>query len=198
MSGLVYVYYDLRLSTPEYKIANTNTNLTLSLRSFVSKTTEELRLNDTLNAQILIKLDELLLHGLITWFMCPWVFDDFHYTEKNSIAFPFQLNEIWSWWQFSFRFWTKWSSIWLKIERITVTTIISHSMWKEMEIYSLLRVSVFSCYICTACISRLSTSWSPIESVPETPWSSLQYDIEGFKGWLNWALIISRGVSLLD
>ena len=27
----------------------------------------------------------------------------------------------------------KWNSIWLKIERKTVITIISHSMWKEME-----------------------------------------------------------------
>ena len=47
--------------------------------------------------------------------------------------FPFKLNGIWSWWQYSFRFWTKWNSIWFKIEWKTVTTIISHSMWKEME-----------------------------------------------------------------
>ena len=26
--------------------------------------------------------------------------------------FPFISNGIWSWWQFSFRFWTKWKSIW--------------------------------------------------------------------------------------
>ena len=56
------------------------------------------------------------------------------YTEKTIFPFPFPLNGIWSWWQFSFRFWTKWNSIWLKIEWKTVTTIISHSMWKEMEI----------------------------------------------------------------
>ena len=31
-------------------------------------------------------------------------------------------------------FWTKWISIWFKIERKTVTTIISHSMRKEIEI----------------------------------------------------------------
>ena len=30
--------------------------------------------------------------------------------------------------------WTKLNSIWFKIERKTVITIISHSMWKEMEI----------------------------------------------------------------
>ena len=36
------------------------------------------------------------------------------YTEKTSIPFPFKLNEIWSWWQFSFRFWTKWISIWFR------------------------------------------------------------------------------------
>ena len=29
------------------------------------------------------------------------------YTEKTSILFPFKLNLIWSWWQFSFRFWAK-------------------------------------------------------------------------------------------
>ena len=34
---------------------------------------------------------------------------------------------------FYFRFGTKWVSIWFKIERKTVTTIISHSIWKEME-----------------------------------------------------------------
>ena len=56
------------------------------------------------------------------------------YTEKTIFLFPFKLNGIWSWWQFSFRFWTKWNSIWVKIERKTVTTIISHSMWKEIEI----------------------------------------------------------------
>ena len=32
------------------------------------------------------------------------------------------------------RFWTKLNSIWFKIERKTVTTTISHSIWKEMEI----------------------------------------------------------------
>ena len=54
------------------------------------------------------------------------------YTEKT--IFPFTLNGIWSWWQFFCRFWTKWKSIWIKIDRKTVTTIVSHSMWKEMEI----------------------------------------------------------------
>ena len=34
----------------------------------------------------------------------------------------------------SFRFWTKWKSIWFKIEGKTVITIIFHSMWKDMEI----------------------------------------------------------------
>ena len=55
-------------------------------------------------------------------------------SEKTRFPFPFALNGIWSWWQFSFRFWTKWISIWFKIEMKTVTTIISHSMRKEMEI----------------------------------------------------------------
>ena len=35
----------------------------------------------------------------------------------------------------SFQFWPKWMSIWFKIERKTVTTIISQSIWKEMEYY---------------------------------------------------------------
>ena len=56
------------------------------------------------------------------------------YTEKTIFPFSFTLNGIWSWWQFSFRFWTKCNSIWFKIEKKTVTTIISHSFWKEMEI----------------------------------------------------------------
>ena len=63
-----------------------------------------------------------------------YILDIYCYTEKTSISFPFTLNGLWSCWQFSFRFWTKWFSIWFKIERKTVTTIISHSMWKEMEI----------------------------------------------------------------
>ena len=41
------------------------------------------------------------------------------YTEKTIFPFPLQ---------FSFRFWTKWNSIWFKIERKTVTTIRSHSI----------------------------------------------------------------------
>ena len=55
-------------------------------------------------------------------------------TDKTIFPFPFTLNGIWSWWQIFFRFWTKWNSIWFKIERKTVFTIISHSMWKEMEV----------------------------------------------------------------
>ena len=43
------------------------------------------------------------------------------HTEKTNNLFPFKLNGIWSWSQFSFRFWTKWNSIWSKIERKTVT-----------------------------------------------------------------------------
>ena len=55
-------------------------------------------------------------------------------TQETIFTFLFTLNGIWSWWQFSFRFWTKWISIWFKIERKAVTTIISHSVWKEIEI----------------------------------------------------------------
>ena len=55
------------------------------------------------------------------------------WTLRKLFPFSFSLNGIWSWWQFSFRFRTKWNSIWFKIERKTVITIISHSMWKKME-----------------------------------------------------------------
>ena len=65
----------------------------------------------------------------------PLLFARCHYcTDKTIFPFPFLLNGIWSWWQFSFRFRTKWKSIWFKIERKTVIRIISHSMWKELEI----------------------------------------------------------------
>ena len=66
---------------------------------------------------------------------CFWEYtDSWEHADKTSISFPFKLSGIWSWGQFSFRFWTKWKTIWFKIERKTVTTIISHSLWKEMEI----------------------------------------------------------------
>ena len=41
------------------------------------------------------------------------------YTEKTIFPFSFTLNGIWSWRQFTFRFWTKWISIWFKIERFS-------------------------------------------------------------------------------
>ena len=53
-----------------------------------------------------------------------------HYTKKTIFSFPFKWNGIWSWWQFYFWFWTKLKSICFEIERKTVTTIISHSIWK--------------------------------------------------------------------
>ena len=39
------------------------------------------------------------------------------HTDKTMFPFSFTLNEIWSWWQFSFRFLTKWNSIWFKIKK---------------------------------------------------------------------------------
>ena len=61
------------------------------------------------------------------WIYVEWVVQEYEnyiiyfqlksYTEKTSIPFPFTLNGIWSLWQFSFLFWTKWNSIWVKIER---------------------------------------------------------------------------------
>ena len=40
---------------------------------------------------------------------------------------------VWSLWQFSFGFWTKWNSVWFKIKRKTIITIIFHLIWKEIE-----------------------------------------------------------------
>ena len=50
-----------------------------------------------------------------------------HYTEKTIIPFPFTVNGIWSWWQFL-------KQMEIPFGSKTVTTIISHSLWKEMEI----------------------------------------------------------------
>ena len=38
------------------------------------------------------------------------------YIEQAIFLFPLNLNGIWSWWQISFRFWTKWISIWFKLK----------------------------------------------------------------------------------
>ena len=87
--------------------------------------------------------------------------------EKTIFPFPFKLNGIWSWWQFSFRFWTKWNSIWFKIERKkTIPTIISHSMWKEIEheFSQCTRLQVLQPF-CLPRSRRLSVSYrSPLNS----------------------------------
>ena len=49
--------------------------------------------------------------------------------------YSLRLYGIWSWWKFSIQFWTKSISIWFPIKRKAVTTIIFHSIWKEMDIY---------------------------------------------------------------
>ena len=53
------------------------------------------------------------------------------YTEKTIFPYPFTVNGIWSWWQFL-------NQMEFPLEILfgskTVTTIISHSLWKEMEI----------------------------------------------------------------
>ena len=93
------------------------------------------------------------------------------YTEKNIFPFLFSSNGIWSWWQISFRFWIKWNFIWFKIERKTVTTIISHSLWKEMEIYfsqctpeeskSIFKPFKHACLCALHTLSSISTSNAP-------------------------------------
>ena len=40
--------------------------------------------------------------GIVDTFLC---------TEKTMFPFPFKSTGIWLWWQFSFRFWTKWNFI---------------------------------------------------------------------------------------
>ena len=54
---------------------------------------------------------------------------------RNGFPFPFKLNGMWSWRQFSFRFWTNWNSFWFKIEGRPVAAIISRSMWGRMEVW---------------------------------------------------------------
>ena len=41
--------------------------------------------------------------------------------SKKTLLIRFKLKGMWSWWQFSFRLWTKQNSIWFKIERKTVS-----------------------------------------------------------------------------
>ena len=43
------------------------------------------------------------------WVTCTYTRD--HYTEKTIFPIPLTFDGIWSWWQFSFRFWTKQNSI---------------------------------------------------------------------------------------
>ena len=43
------------------------------------------------------------------------------YIEKTIFPIPLILNGIWSWWQFSFRFWTKWNSIWFRNSKINLS-----------------------------------------------------------------------------
>ena len=59
-------------------------------------------------------------------YQCPY--GNFCKSSTDITIFPFlfKLNGIWSWWKFSFWFWTKWNSIYVKIEMNPVTTIISH------------------------------------------------------------------------
>ena len=104
------------------------------------------------------------------------------HTEITSIPFPFKLNGIWWWWQFSFRFWTKWISIWFtEIGRKTVTTIISDSILKgngilvssvytDAERATLIRL-----------IERFGRLWSPgiIGAQLRHPRTSQYYRIQG-------------------
>ena len=52
-------------------------------------------------------------------------------------AFPFTLNGIWSWWQVSFRFWTKWNYIWFKIHLVQTSAALHHegTIWSPSETF---------------------------------------------------------------
>ena len=55
-------------------------------------------------------------HQRIYWWLLFPCHRHFSFTEKTIFPFPFTSNETWSWWQFSFRFWTRWNSIWFEID----------------------------------------------------------------------------------
>ena len=57
------------------------------------------------------------------------------YTEKSIFSFPFTLNGIWSWWQFSIQFWTKLNSIWFKIWRKTIQFTVFVSILNLIEFH---------------------------------------------------------------
>ena len=103
-----------------------------------------------------------------------------------------RIERIWSYWLTFIWFWTELNSIRLKIKRKTVTTIIFHSVWKEMEIY-LPRVKARKLLPLVwkndsgqthSCPRdwRISASWGPIQGPPKPLRPSEQYRIGGFKG----------------
>ena len=79
------------------------------------------------------RLQTLKQGGCKLWIKEVASFEARRCSEKIRILFSFKSNWIWLWSQFSFRFCTKWKSIWFQIEMKTVTTIISHSIGKEIE-----------------------------------------------------------------
>ena len=85
-----------------------------------------------------------------------------------------------------------------KLRKSIMLTLLSHSpvrvliRWYNIgkQIYHYYIVYMFTC-----------VSWhygNPIEGPPETSQTSLHYDIEGFKGAFNWAVIMPRDVTLSD
>ena len=63
------------------------------------------------------------------------------YTEKTIFPFPFTMNGIWSWWRIL-------NQIDIPFVSKSVTAIISHSLWKEMEISFSWVKWVSLCLIC--------------------------------------------------
>ena len=82
--------------------------------------------------------------------------------------------------------WTKWISIWLKVEKKTVTTIISHSMWKEMEYQFSHCMLQFLSSPCRKIIEGVSSPLKPLGTI-------LPSCSRGFNGTLNWASMRLRG-----
>ena len=62
-----------------------------------------------MNSRALFFLSSLLIESLADWIIHSMILmrlkeHPIKYTEKTIFPFPFTLNGIWSWWQFSFQF----------------------------------------------------------------------------------------------
>ena len=84
------------------------------------------------------------------FYSCPKSFSLAYYTEKTIFTFLFILNGIWSWWQFSFQFLTKWNSIWFK-SKGKLSPRSYHIQYERKWKYSFLSVR-YKIYFYYSCI----------------------------------------------